>query len=794
MSTWKEVRERASRRWQLPVLVVSLVLLVKAGLRLAPAPTDLPPDEAIRFLAQQVEAGLYGEAVELGERLLTREDLSDADRALVHRQLGRAWYGYAQAHDAHTPAAGARVAEHFEYVTDRGLTLEPSDQAALGRAYVWQGRYAQAAEQFRRALARGVDDAVELRRDLLALELDRLKLPPSQMLPRLKAFTDEAGSKRLDLVLWAIERQVELLDETGASEEAATLLARNRDRFYNSDLRDRFAYREAWLMYRTGHSDEAEAHLRAIRNRVDRHDEVDAMSGWLLGRVVLRDDGPQRPQEALSFFDDVIREHPNSPYAVASRIGAGEALDLLQRYDEAAEQFRLAIEDLPRVRDHRLVGREELRTTLGVIGEVHRREGRLKEAVMFMRIGASLIHPQDGEQAMLMLELLGQTQVQLAEQIEAKHAAGPGQRLVDEWNVEANSPEAREVLAEAAETYRKLAQMNVIHERRAGQAAWMAAELFARAGRRTRAIHLFETFVKERPSHPRVPRALLRIGQLRQLAGDLEGAVEAYRTCYRRFPRTLDGSRALVPLARCYLALGNEYEELAEKTLRIVLEQSEVFTPAAPEFAAALFLYGDGLNRSGKYNEAIAALEEAIERYPDDPRSTRARYLLADSYRKSGLLLKAEAAKASTAREIERMRDEASDRFQRAARLYRALIDAYELRPPSSWNRLERMYRRHAYLYEADCYFETGDYRKALTLYREAADLFQETPSALAAYVQIINCHVFLGEPDEARTALARAEVLVDALPEEAFAGPLALETRDDWKRYFKWLEEAELF
>ncbi|RME40601.1 MAG: hypothetical protein D6788_03000, partial [Planctomycetota bacterium] len=107
MSTWKEVRERASRRWQLPVLVVSLVLLVKAGLRLAPAPTDLPPDEAIRFLAQQVEAGLYGEAVELGERLLTREDLSDADRALVHRQLGRAWYGYAQAHDAHTPAAGA---------------------------------------------------------------------------------------------------------------------------------------------------------------------------------------------------------------------------------------------------------------------------------------------------------------------------------------------------------------------------------------------------------------------------------------------------------------------------------------------------------------------------------------------------------------------------------------------------------------------------------------------------------------------------------------------------------------
>ena len=29
------------------------------------------------------------------------------------------------------------------------------------------------------------------------------------------------------------------------------------------------------------------------------------MAGWLLGRVLTEDTGPQRPQEGLSFFDDV---------------------------------------------------------------------------------------------------------------------------------------------------------------------------------------------------------------------------------------------------------------------------------------------------------------------------------------------------------------------------------------------------------------------------------------------------------------------------------------------------------
>jgi len=291
-----------------------------------------------------------------------------------------------------------------------------------------------------------------------------------------------------------------------------------------------------------------------------------------------------------------------------------------------------------------------------------------------------------------------------------------------------------------------------------------------------------------------VPRAILRAGQLFQAMGRIQDAIATYQMCFRRFPRTLEGARALVPLAECYLALGPGHEEDAEKTLRIVLEDSEVFTPQAPEFADSLFLLGELLARRGEFERAIATMEEALVRFPDDPRVERTRFLLADAYRRSALALKRESRDATYAAEIQMMQAQARERFAEAGRLYRELIDAFDGRGLNSLEPLERVYHRHARLYEADCHFEMHEYRQALKLYQEAAALFQHSTSGLAAYVQIINCHVFLGQPREARAALARAEILVDSMPNEAFENDVSPETRQDWDRYFHWLTETGLF
>ncbi|MBU0718044.1 MAG: tetratricopeptide repeat protein [Planctomycetes bacterium] len=219
-----------------------------------------------------------------------------------------------------------------------------------------------------------------------------------------------------------------------------------------------------------------------------------------------------------------------------------------------------------------------------------------------------------------------------------------------------------------------------------------------------------------------------------------------------------------------------------------------MLTPEAPEFAEALFLLGEVLERRGEFERAIATLEEALDRYPDDPRVWPANYLLAESYRRSALSLKEETAGATFAAQVQQIRAEAARRFGRARELYRASVAEYEVRGVDSLTRLETLYYRHAMLHEADCYFETGNYQQALKLYEDAAGALKDSPSCLAVYVQIINSHVFLGQVDEARAALARARILVDAIPAEAFAKSVSPETREDWKRYFGWLGESELF
>ncbi len=791
MSEWRTLKERVIGRWQIPLLALATLLLFGSVLRLNPPPSRLPFDEAVQPIEELVAAGLCLRAVELGDRLLAREDATDIGRALVHLSLARARYVLAVEYGVPSPAVGRQIVEHFDAAARVRARFTATDRAYMGRVYEWQGRYGDAVEHFESAIENGIGQALDLRRRILLLHFDKLDVAPERASEMLKRFLAEVGQERLDLRIWAIERQLDTYELLGRLTEPATLLARNHALFEPSSLRDRFQYLEALVLYKNRHFDEAEIHLRTLRNRLESDADVYAMSGWLLGRVVLADGGPQRPQEALSFFSDVLRNHPHGGYAVASRVGSAEAMAMLERHDEALDAYQFAIDELVSLDDPYPVSREALRASLGVSAEAQRQVERFGDAIEYARLAVSLVDRSDVEVATLFLQQLAQLQFLHAVGVEGgiSDASEPSRPPTD-----AVTDEGRRGFAEAAATYLELAQLSALSERPAADANWWAAGLLARAGQRDRAAELYRAFAKERPQHPLVPRALLRIGQLLQGSRQFEEAVEVYQECYRRFPRTLEGSRTLVPLAQSFLAMGAEYEELAERTLHVVLDDSEVITPEATEFIDAMFLLGDVLTRRGHFERAIAVLEETLERYPSDARVWQARFRLAGAYRQSGLALKAEAAQVKSPGEFEQMRVEVAARFQSSRTIYREFITRYELSDPESLTWLDQTYLRHAYLYEADCFFETQDYRRALTLYEQAAGLYKDTPSALAAYVQIINSNAFLGRPDEARAALARALVLVGTIPDSAFRSSLSPERRADWKRYFDWLESSELF
>ncbi len=792
MSNWEGLRDRIAGKWQLPLLAVALVALGAAVLRVAPTQKNISLDRAIAYIVSFEPTEQYDVAIKLAEVQLGLEGRTEREVAPLHLHLARALYGRAVRDRTATPDLGSQVVIHYTKAVDFGQPLEASDLERLARAHEWQRQYAIAVDYYEQAAIAGVQSAADLRKHGLVLQRKHLGLASADYGPALDAFMNQVPAHRLDLRIWAVEQRLRGLEEIGGIEHAPIVLSRVKEQFADTDFADRFAFLEARILFATGHIDEAERLLRTIRNRVDRNDDVHAMTGWLLGRAVLGVDEPQRPQEALAFFTDVIHYHVDHPYGVASRVGAAEALTALERFDEAVEAYDLAIGGLVGLDDPYPLKPDTLRVSLGVIADAQQRLGNLHAAVGFAKLALRLVSRDNLEQYTLALEQLAESQVQYASVL-AGLAPGPFED--SSLPAEATAPETVRALTRAAAGgFLEIARITTLDEGRVSRAFWRAAGLYRRAGDMERAAALYEQFVHERPQDSRVSGAWFRLGALWRDLGQLAKSVDAYQECYRRYPRTLDGSRALIPLAYAYMESGPGEYDLAEKTLHLVLDDSEVFTPRAPEFAEALFLLGDLLSRQGEVDRAITILEEAVERYPNDPRVLNARFLLADSYRQSALALQAEASLARIPREIRYMRTEADSRFGRARQLYRALIDDYAHREPDRMDRRERLYLRLAHLYEADCLFELRSYKPALKLYEEAAGTYRETPSALAAYTQIINCHVFLQQPQEARATLARARILVDAIAQDAFDESISPERREDWKRYFDWLAESNLF
>jgi tetratricopeptide (TPR) repeat protein len=803
MSSWGDIRERVRGRWQLPLLVLSVMLLAVSFFSIRPTPSSLPTETVLEHLDAYLSGGLHQRAIEFANAALAAEGKTPRELASIHLRLARAEFARAIQNRNRTSDAGDVVVGHYDEAQKFGLQLEPGDHQRIGVAQEWMHRYTDAVDSYEEAVARGVENDAELRKHILELRRDRLHVAPETYGGLLDQFMTTIDDGRLDLRLWAIEEKIDCLRTVGSIDQAPTLLAREKERFENSTLRNRFAFLETLVMYLSNRLDEAERSLRTIRNRLTPADEAYAATGWLLGRVVLGVEGPERPLEAISFFEDVIGECPSSPYALASRIGRAEALAALRRHDEALAAYRDALKELDRTafrpRDgtvNRLISRDGIRASLSVLAEMQRLEGQYRAGADYARLASTLVHRSKVDESTGVLVQLARLLSLSADELLQRADDVPES---DETERELLLGAARRQSAEAAAVYLEVARINTHNEERLSEASWRAAELYEQAGDDDQAATVYWRFARERKGDPLVPRALLRLGRIRQQQGDYPSAIDALKECSTRFAKVIDGAKALIPLAECYLALGPEGYDLAEKTLHLVLDDPEVFTPRAPEFGEALLLVGDLHNRKGRYEESISVFEEWLDRYNADHRhdagkAIAVRYLLADSYRQSGLTLMRELSDATFSGQREQMQADAMSRLKRARDLYRSVVVSYQGGWEVDREPVGGLYLKYSQLYEADCFFEMRDYKQALKLYEEVAGIFQESPTALAAYVQIINCHVFLGQPAEAKAALARAEILTDRIADSAFDRALSPETREGWKRYFKWLADAELF
>jgi tetratricopeptide (TPR) repeat protein len=314
---------------------------------------------------------------------------------------------------------------------------------------------------------------------------------------------------------------------------------------------------------------------------------------------------------------------------------------------------------------------------------------------------------------------------------------------------------------------------------------WLAADSYDLAGEHELAAqHLQEYAAGRSLDDARRARAHFRLGEVYRALEQFEEAAGSYETVIAESPRSLEGSRSLVPLARTYLDLGRRGE--AEQLLREVIDGKRQLMPEAMEYQDALVALGTLYHEAGEHVPAIERLVEALQRLPDDPRRPEIMYRLADSHRRraADLARRLDAPPSGAAFDRADLARQRESDLEQAGRLFAAVKSILGPLPPSQLDPLQRDMLRYAFLSEPDTAFELGRFEQAIDLYEQAVRRYGDQYASLSALIQIVNCCSRLGDEPRASAAHERALARLRQLPETAFDAPEALMDRQAWEQW----------
>ncbi len=588
--------------------------------------------------------------------------------------------------------------------------------------------------------------------------------------------------------------RAELLADRGELPEARKLLEESLKLDADPVAQGVARYYEGYCAWKLRESAEAERLLRIAHDELKTSHPLDAEAAYLLGRIAQE---RNNPREAISFYEHVINDAPESHVAPLARLGRGQCRVLLG--DEPAGLFDL----------------QELVKFIGA------RPGRSIYAPEILagirQIGATLIERKNFQGRWNCWPWNKRSLPIRRPIISAAWRWFMSEGPIN-WKKRRpmRSPPSSGTCWKSRSTPCAFAgdgyvaasrKLTLSDDRASGQALWHGVDLYDRAGANQKTANALERFVADRPEDGLTPEAYLRLGRAYQAMGRLDTAIATFTHNQFRYPQSLAASKSGIPLAQAYISQGPEMYAKAEKVLHAVVDDNPILTPEAEEFGQALFELAQLAYRTGRFEEAISRLEEMTQRYPDNKQQGQLVFLMADSYRKSAALLSPPAIADSTQPSDKAPTtapaqvagiDAAEAAIARAQRLGKARelfdqdVEYYEQMPPKT--SADALYQKLAYFYRADCLYDLGRYEEAIKLYSAAALRYQEDPAALAGYVQIVNAYTALGKRDEARAANEHAKWLLRKIPPQAFDKQKSALPREAWDQWLNRTADSGLF
>ena len=520
-------------------------------------------------------------------------------------------------------------------------------------------------------------------------------------------------------------------------------------------------------------------------------------------------------ERAYGLYNQAHRIDENGPSAIDAKIGEAHTEAYREgRFAESLEAFGLAADALvleqARASDPR---REKLEHYLSVHIERAYDNTEYHQALQLLEVAAPLM--QDGTNAEL-VHRFAETYRKLGEQsLDAAQKLEPDpHRPGDDPHLEArrlHNQDAARHFEQAARSYQHEASILAGQAGVHGDALWAAADNYTKAQLWDEAVGVYQDYLEQHGDDQRREEARFRLGQA--FLADGQHAVSR-----DHLNRLIEGSqtsqwamRSYVPLSRAMVAM-DDWDQ-AERLLRSVVEDHVAIGPESVFFRDALIELGTLYYRRGAqddvyYARAIEVLGEAggaVERYatqdedgPNDQYlpdlAAKLRYMLADCLRLSAQGLAREAADTPNQADRLAMQAERVSRLRRAQILFNQVQNDLDGRHSDALSRLEKVYHRNAYFYQADCVFARSDYAGAIPLYQDAAARWREHPSALVAWVQVVNAASELGDYERARDANRQAVEVFSKLPDDVFNHPDSLMTRQRWDDWLRWSTELDLY
>lgn len=773
----------------MPLLLVALGLFAySAYLFIDPKP-GLSVAQRVDTARAYLNHGRPGAAIDQLNKLLASEKLARENEAGARLLLAESLEAAQKQLGLDLDVNHERIVEQSRLALTQGVKPEAEIYRRLGDSYRALNQPAQALENYRRAIAMDATRALALQRKVIDLQLVQPDSAPAEAsledYLRLQGLTDAERA-------WALGRKAELLVNRGLYFEAKAMLGEAR-RFDGDPIaQGQVHYGLGYCAWKLGDLPEAERLLRVARDQLKCQHPLDADAAYALGRIRQdRDD----PKESVSFFEHVIEIHPDAPVAPLARLGRGVCRIALGS-DEA--------------------GLTDLHDLVEEMGAKKSRQRHRTPVLAALRDAASTLSGRGNFQGALELMSYEQTlEPEPAPEFYSRLAAVFERRADQIDKTLAESPNAaekirrtsqvRDLRTKAGDAYVAYSRSVTLDDDRAhGEALWKGVGLYDRAGNIQHAISALELFVAERPDDGAAPEALLRLGRAYQAAGLFDKAISAYQRNQTRYGQSLAASKSGVPLAQAYIAKGPQSYPAAEAALLRVIDDNPLITPEALEFREALFELAQLYYRTERYEESVSRLEELTDRYPQDERKGQVLFMMADSYRKSAALLNGSvgvqavstgatpAAAAQSSGNDTVAAAARRDRLTKARGFYDKVIDLHRDQPPS--RDLDKLHLKLSHFYRADCVYDLGRYDEAIKLYDAAALKYQDDPSALAAYVQIVNSYCALGKLEEAKTANERAKWLLRKMPEGSFRDGTFSMPKAYWEQWLKWTNNSGLW